>query len=303
MIHGYPTIYQVGHKAISNLFDGIVIVEEKIDGSQFSFGSIDGELICKSKGRVQFVDAPDKMFQKAIDTVIELEPLLHPGWTYRGEYLEKPKHNALAYDRVPKKNIIIFDIDTGLETYMTPEERSKEAEQLGLETVPVLMTGKIDNFEAFNKLLETKSILGDVNIEGVVVKNYSQFTLEKKVAMGKYVSEKYKEVQSGEWKISNPNDTAFINKLVYEYKTEARWNKAIQHARENGLIEGSPRDIGILLKEIGTDISKECAEEIKEKLYKHYWPKIQRGIIRGFPEWYKEQLAKESFETEDADGK
>jgi hypothetical protein len=181
---------------------------------------------------------------------------------------------------------------------MTPEEKRAEAERLGLETVPVLMTGKIENFETFNKLLQIKSILGNENIEGVVVKNYSQFTLEKKVAMGKYVSEKYKEVQSGEWKINNPNDTDFVSKIVYEYKTEARWSKAIQHAKENGLIEGSPKDIGILLKEIGIDVSKECSEEIKDKLYKHYWPKIQRGILVGFPDWYKEQLTKTAFEQE-----
>lgn len=298
MIHEYPSIYQIGHKAIANIFDGDVLVEEKIDGSQFSFGVIDGELICKSKGKVQFVDAPDKMFTKAIETAKELEPRLIPGWTYRGEYLEKPKHNALAYDRVPVKNIIIFDIDTGLETYLTPEEKRAEAERLGLETVPILMTGTIKNFGEFQELLEIKSILGNEKIEGVVVKNYSQFTQEKKVAMGKYVSERYKEVQSGEWRSANPTNQDFTNKLIYEYKTEARWQKAIQHAKENGLIEGSPRDIGILLKEIGQDVSKECSEEIKDKLYKYYWPKVQRGIIAGFPEWYKEQLSKSAFKQE-----
>jgi len=298
MIHGYPSIYQVGHKAIANLFDGEVVVEEKIDGSQFSFGVIDGELTCKSKGKVQFVDAPDKMFQKAIETAKELEPLLNLDWTYRGEYLEKPKHNALAYDRVPNKHIILFDIDTGLETYLKPEEKQGEAKRLGLEIVPLLFVGEIKSYEELQKLLELKSILGNEKIEGVVIKNYNQFTGEKKVAMGKYVSERYKEVQAGEWRLANPTNTDFTNKLIYEYKTEARWQKAIQHAKENGLIEGSPRDIGILLKEIGQDVSKECSEEIKDKLYKHYWPKVQRGIIAGFPEWYKEQITKSAFEQE-----
>jgi len=295
MIHGYPTIYQVGHRAISGIFNGDVIVEEKIDGSQFSFGILDGELTCKSKGKMQFIDSPDKMFNKAIETVKELEPLLHPGWTYRGEYLQSPKHNALAYDRVPAKHIIIYDIDTGLESYMSPEEKKVEAARLGLEVVPVLMSGKIEDHEAFNNLLETKSVLGNVTVEGVVVKNYSLFTMEKKVAMAKYVSEKYKEVHSEEWKKSNPSCSGYTEKLIYTYKTEARWQKAVQHAKENGLIDGSPKDIGILLREIGVDVDKECESEIKEKLYNHYWPKIQRGITAGFPEWYKEQLAKGAF--------
>jgi hypothetical protein len=82
-INSYPTVYQLGHKAIKNIFDGEVVVEEKIDGSQFSFGRIDGELICRSKGKQQLIDAPDKMFVKAIENVKSMP--LHDGWIYRGD--------------------------------------------------------------------------------------------------------------------------------------------------------------------------------------------------------------------------
>ena len=33
----YPKIYNLGNVALKNLLDGEVIVEEKVDGSQFSF--------------------------------------------------------------------------------------------------------------------------------------------------------------------------------------------------------------------------------------------------------------------------
>lgn len=37
--HSYPAVFNLGHKAIESLLtSGPVIVEEKIDGSQFSFG-------------------------------------------------------------------------------------------------------------------------------------------------------------------------------------------------------------------------------------------------------------------------
>ncbi len=36
--HSYPKIYGLGHKAITELLSDNVMVEEKIDGSQFSFG-------------------------------------------------------------------------------------------------------------------------------------------------------------------------------------------------------------------------------------------------------------------------
>ena len=53
-----------------------------------------------------------KMFDKGAFTALRLfnEGLLAPGVTYYGEYLQKPKHNTLCYDRVPKDNIIIFDV-------------------------------------------------------------------------------------------------------------------------------------------------------------------------------------------------
>src|SRR5690242_11376793 len=101
--HSYPSIFALGHRYVADLLTVPVLVEEKIDGSQFSFGiSTVGELAIRSKGAQMHIDAPEKMFQKAADTVKELKDVLTPGWTYRAEYLAKPKHNTLAYDRVPE---------------------------------------------------------------------------------------------------------------------------------------------------------------------------------------------------------
>lgn len=59
----YPSIYNLVHSAIKNLFTVSVLVEEKIDGSQFSFGKdANGDLHIRSKGAVTYIDAPEKMF-------------------------------------------------------------------------------------------------------------------------------------------------------------------------------------------------------------------------------------------------
>src|SRR5687767_4166729 len=116
-INSYPTVFALGHSAIRDIFSGDVIVEEKVDGSQFSFGVVDGELSCRSKGKVLILDAPEKMFLKAVESVRDLP--LHDGWIYRAEYLSTPKHNTLNYSRVPTKNIILFDVRTGEEEYLT----------------------------------------------------------------------------------------------------------------------------------------------------------------------------------------
>lgn len=294
-IYSYPTVYAIGHKQIQNIFDGPVTVEEKVDGSQFSFGLIDGELQCRSKGAQIILDNPEKMFQKAVDFVLSAKDILRSGWIYRCEYLQSPKHNALAYDRVPQNHLIGFDVCTSLETYMTYEQKKAEFARLDLETVPILFSGKVDNFEQMANLLELVSILGGQKIEGFVVKNYNLFTEEKKVAIGKFVSEKFKEVHKGEWRAANPMQSDITSMLIKQYRTPARWQKAVQHLRESGLLDGSPKDIGPLMKEVSQDVLKECEDEIKDALFAHFWKQVSRGIVTGFPEWYKETLAKSAF--------
>ena len=87
--------------------------------------------------------------------------------------------------------------------------------------------------------------------------------------------------------------------MALVYKTPARWQKSVQHLKEAGQLEDSPRDIGKILKEISTDVLKECEQEIKEELFRAAWPKISRIIIAGFPEFYKSELLNKQFVTEE----
>ena len=296
--HSYPSIYALGHRAIADLLKGPVLVEEKVDGSQVSWmKDADGELHVRSKGAVMHPDAPEKMFTKAVETVKALAPQLVPGWTYRGEYLRAPKHNALAYDRIPKQHIILFDINTGHETYMDATGKHAEAERLGLEAVPLLHAGMVEDPGAVRQFLERTSILGGQPIEGVVIKplDYGLFGKDKKCLMGKFVSEAYKEVHSSAWKESNPGPKDILTVLGARYGTQARWQKAMQHLAERGTLEGSPRDIGQLMQEIPEDIRKECEDEIKEMLFAYAWPHIRRLVTRGVPEWYKNELLRRAF--------
>jgi len=293
--HSYPSVFALGHKAISELFLEPVLVEEKIDGSQFSFGRFEDGLRCRSKGAQINADVPERMFEEAVEVVKGLD--LREGWTYRTEYLKKPKHNTLAYDRVPKNHIILFDINTGEEEYLDRQQKGMEAERLGLEIVPLLFQGTITEPKTLLDFLERPSILGGQKIEGMVIKNYARFGQDKKVLMGKYVSEAFKEVHGAEWKKNNPTSGDIIQRLIMQYKTPARWNKAVQHLRDRGELTQSPRDIGALIKEVQIDIDKECADEIKDALYAHAMQHIRRGITGGLPEWYKEELLKLQFQA------
>ncbi len=315
--HSYSSIFNMGHKAIAELLKGPVYVEEKVDGSQFSFGLIEtsefeqsrGEepftLRVRSKGVEMVLDAPDNMFSLAVATVKELKDKLHPGWTYRCEYLRAPKHNALIYKRTPNKHLIIFDVEIGECEFLNYPAKWAEANRLGLEVVPLLFGGVVENVEHFRDFLEITSILGGQKIEGVVVKpmDYNLFGNDKKVLMGKFVSEAFKEVHSKMWRTDNPTIGDVVGMLGSSYGTQARWQKALQHLTEQGLITDAPQDIGLLMKEIPTDIKRECEEEIKDKLFLFAWQHISRTVVRGVPEWYKELLLKKQFEREDSNEK
>ena len=293
-IPSYSKVFAIGHKQILDLFDGSVLVEEKIDGSQFSMCRKDGELFCRSKGKDLVIDAPEKMFERAVETAKSLD--LHDGWIYRCEYLQKPHHNTLTYDRIPDKHLILFDIDVGLEDYMSSGIKRDEANRIGLEVSPFLYIGNVCNLELLLDFLNCESVLGGTKIEGVVVKNYSKFTPDGKAMMGKYVSEKFKEKHQTQWKKTSPQQNDILQSIIESFTTEARWEKAIQHLAEQGKLEGSPRDIGPLIKEIPEDIRAECEDEIKDVLFKWAWGHIRRGVTKGAAEWYKERLAKAAFD-------
>lgn len=294
-LNSYPKVYAIGHRQIKGIFDGQVVIEEKIDGSQFSMVVFDGELYCRSKGRGIHLGAPAGMFELAVNTAQELAPTLKDGWVYRCEYLSKPKHNTLAYERVPNKYLILFDIMIGEEDYMAYEDKLAEGQRIGLEVAPKLHEGTIKGIDEIVSLLETDSILGGQKIEGFVVKNRDMFTDDKKMAVGKHVSEKFKESHDKGFKSERQQGKDLVQVLIDEYRTESRWQKAIQHLDEAGNLEGSPRDIGPLMKAVNEDVREECAEEIKEKLFKHFWKMISRGITAGLPEWYKEKLIESEF--------
>jgi hypothetical protein len=159
--------------------------------------------------------------------------------------------------------------------------------------VPLFYKGKINSPDEILKFLETDSFLGKQRIEGVVVKNYHrQFLIGGRpipIMTGKYVSEAFKEVRRKNWNMENTGKGKF---QVFKegFKTEARWHKAIQHLKENGELEHSPKDIGKLLKEVQRDITIEEKENIKEFLWREFGNDILRYSVGGFPEWYKKYL-------------
>jgi hypothetical protein len=299
----YNKIPTVGHVGLVDLFSEPVLIEEKLDGSQISFAVIDGQLHMRSHNVKIDIDAPNAMFALAVESVKQRQSVLHEGWVYRGEYFNKPKHSTLAYDRVPIGNIMIFDISTTVtgENYLSYADKKVEAARIGFECVPFLAwidpkeAGPI-TVEFLKSFLEQQSVLGGQQIEGIVIKNYGMFGRDHKILVGKLVSDKFKEVHRKDWDGSKPNKVDVIARIGDSLRSEARWNKAIQHLREKGQITDTPRDIGPLIKEITQDVWTEERDWIVAQLLQWVEKDINRLLTQGFPDWYKEQLLQKVLE-------
>lgn len=288
----FPKILHIGDKQILDLFEGEVEITEKLDGSQFSFGKIDGVVITRSKGR-EF-DEPDKLFKPVWEYVHSIEDRLPEGIWFYGETLGTPRHSTLAYDRTPKNFFAMFGVYV-METheYLNYDSIKEWSDKLDVDPVPLLFRGEISQSAILDMVEDTVSYLGGQKIEGVVVKAYKNWLflgqIPLSVMSGKYVTEAFKEVHQKDWSKLNTGKGKF-DVLKENYRTEARWNKAVQHLRDNGELTGTPKDIGLLLKEVYVDLDTEEQENIKEQLYSIYKSDIMKYATFGLAQWYKEQL-------------
>lgn len=283
----YTKLRHLGHREVPNVLDGPVIVQEKIDGSQISFGVIDDELLVRSKRSHRDLDEQG-MFKAAIAEIKKRRSELVPGFVYRGEYLRAPKHNLLKYDRVPKGHIVLFDVQDCQRRHMPDKEIIGWARDLDLSACPVLFEGVVETKNQIDALLDRKSFLGGCKIEGVVIKNYANGQFAK------VVSERFQEKMSKGRSSKKPKPAA-AHEIAAQYCTEARWEKAIQHLREEGKITDTPSDIGPIIKEIQADVMEEYGDEIKEALFRAHRKTIFNGLIKGFPQWYQNRCSVDVF--------
>ena len=129
-------------------------------------------------------------------------------------------------------------------------------------------------------------------MEGVVFKSYINHDRHGHFVKGKFVRPEFREANGDKWSAEKKGRTssAILETIVARYKTEARWNKAIQHLRDQGQLTDSMQDIPKLMKEVSKDIHDEEEAEILDALWAHFWPQISRGVTRGLPEFYRNHI-------------
>jgi len=300
MIPAFPKLFAIGTVYIQDIFNGPVEVSEKIDGSQFAFGKVNGALQMRSKGAELYADNPEKMFSKAIEHVVSIQDKLLEGMVFYAEYLRSPRHNILKYDRVPTNHLMLFGAYNSVADFWH-RGRGLEviADELGIELVPRIGDGVILlGAGSMAQLLDRDSVLGGCKIEGVVVKNYYRPVVLGNTVLpimgGKYVSEAFKETHGKRWS-KEETKTGRMDKFYDSFRTEARWLKAVQYLRDSGQLLQEPKDIGALMKRIHQDIDDEEMENIKRWLWREFGSQVKRKATQGMAEWYKEQLLLGTF--------
>lgn len=300
-MRSYQKIPGDHRKEIQDIWEGYLIVEEKVDGSQFRV-EIDekGMIYCGSHH--QELNLTDNQFKQAIDEAqkvfagIKSDP--NDIISIFCEYLRKPKHNVIPYERVPNHNLAVFDVLIGGK-FLDRESKERFVFNVGLEVVPMLWRGEAKDFtdKVKNKLLETKSFLGHQKgydrIEGIVIKNYNKYYdvnkypwLEGTPMFTKIVNDDFKEKN----KVSHPKAGDKIETLKKSICTEARWIKAVQHCKERNELVGDMVDLQKLAPEIVRDLVEEEKEGLKEELWKLYGKQLTQASVKGLPQWYKERL-------------
>ena len=298
-MNSYPKIHSIGTKYVRDIFMEPVEITEKLDGSQFGFGKINGELIIRSKGTILNQSNPDSLFNEGVAYIKSIEDRLPDNTFFYGEYFKRPRHNTIAYDRIPKHHIALFGIlalpDMFDSSYMALK---RWADVFDIEPIPLLFSGIVKDKEYLNSLMDFTSVLGGAKVEGIVVKNYQRSTVINQdyiipITCAKLVSEEFKEVHRGRWK-DEETKGGKLEQFYNQFRTPARWSKAVQHLKERGELTETPKDIGAIFKEISIDIEAEEKEFIMEQLYLMHRKDLLKHATNGMPEWYKEQIASQS---------
>ena len=304
MLGRYGKIFALGHRATEGLLDRPVVVEEKVDGSQISWGLVGDppRLSVRSKRLELDLDQPPNLFGPSVKSIRRMADagLLERGAVYRGEAVSRPRHNTLTYGRVPMGHIALFDVDTGTQAYVGYDEKVRVAARLGIEVVPRLHEGLLSDQATLKELLERESFLGGPQIEGVVIKRAADAPLFGEDGLpirAKYVSERFKEAHAAnpDWK-KRGTKTEFLKGLADSVSGPVRWEKVVNGLVAEGLIEGgTPTEIGKIIRYIRNDVREECLDDIKDRLWKHFERRFDATVTKGFPEWYKQRLAESAF--------
>jgi nicotinamide mononucleotide adenylyltransferase len=167
--HLYDIYHKKGDEFVDHLFNTFVTVNEKMDGSAFTFERDKETGKFKfyrrdQRNPITFVDRTlMKYYEKPINYIESLPPhileKIPRGWRFGLEYFSSTKPVEIMYDRIPKNHLILsyvheYGQDGKIKkTIQDKGELDSWADLLGIDRAPIIFQGYL-NDDQKNKILE-----------------------------------------------------------------------------------------------------------------------------------------------------
>ena len=277
-----------------------IIVQEKVDGSQFT--------ITKQNGVLQFYNKNKQVSPKRgpwINVWLAIqgkEDMFQEGLYYHGEAFTDRHTNVVVYNRVPRYFWLVYKIVRQDNSILTPVEMHELLKGTGIELVQTLYDSQTEELHTkmglqtiidillfkIGSFCEIQSCLGG-KPEGIVVKVLNVPNAGKiSNTRYKYVLPEFAEMhQEKRHRLPEVPDAQFIKELGLVYDTDARRQKAVQHLKEQERwTDGDTmKNIQAMVDELDNDLLKERVDEIKDMLLARFWKEISnsaRGDVQAF---------------------
>ena len=248
----YDSIPRYGKQGTRDILGTEVVVMEKLDGANASFGIIDGELKMFSRNQELNEHNTLRGFYDWVKLNVDTSKLII-NTIYFGEWLVP---HSVQYKKEAQHKFYLFDIyHSDVNEYLSSKIVQSQAKFIGLETPRVLFEGELQDVSELQQYVGLSELTEIPNTgEGIVAKDYEgqQFV--------KIVSDKFKETKS----IKQPSlDRTDIGTLIDSVLTPQRVEKLIHKKIDLGLLptELDITDTGNVLKALSSDVVNDIFEE------------------------------------------
>ncbi len=117
--------------------EGRLIIQEKMDGSNFTVFRNPQTLDLQYFNKGKLLDEKQSVFERTCDALRTRQELFRPGYIYHGEALRATRSCHIMYRRIPKFHWICYEImipyNTTTYRCATPEEMTEILKDTGLE--------------------------------------------------------------------------------------------------------------------------------------------------------------------------
>lgn len=273
----YPSIKRIGHPKTNGVLEGDeVLVQEKMDGSNFRF-TYNGEgIIFGSRNSVRNADTPltpedignhpiQGQFEGVVDYVLE-----KIDWSnidmFKGDVFfgENMYPHTIEYDFESVPRFLGFDVyNVEKESYVDPDTSFEIFENLNLPRIPILERISVSDFDPSEYEIP-ESQYRNGNPEGIIMTNPEGYPSHRPVKAKRWTEEFAEKHKSG----SNPcnespdNDT---DKFVAQYITKQRIKKHAHKLIEEGKWEA---------------LQMEMMEDLPMRVIEDAWEEEYETVIR-----------------------